>query len=95
MLILLAMIAGAVWGVGIHFLVAHRDTRGVALAPMIGAVVGALVWLAFTWAGLSDTGWIWLASLLAPLVVTWPIVAVLARTRVAHDARRRQQLRIG
>ncbi|MFT4229751.1 MAG: hypothetical protein QM602_05620 [Microbacterium sp.] len=94
MLVVLALIFGAAIGAAIHFSLPHRDTRGAALAPMVGAVVGGAVWLLFTWLGLQDTGWVWLASLAAPIVVTWPLVAILALLRVAHDARERERLGI-
>jgi hypothetical protein len=93
--ILLALIAGAAIGAGVHFLVSERATRGVALAPVIGAAAAGLAWAALTWLGLGiDSPWLWLSAILVPLAVTWPTVVVLARTRVAHDARERSRLKI-
>lgn len=94
MLVVLALLFGAVIGVAIHYALPHRDTRGPALAPVVAAVVGGAVWLVFTWLGLADTGWIWLASLAAPIIVTVPVVVLVSRARVAHDARERARLRI-
>lgn len=96
MQILLAFIIGAVIGVGIHFQLHQRLTRGVVLAPMIGAVSAGLAWTILTWLGIGvDTPWPWLAALVAPIVVTYPAILLVARVRVAHDARERERLGIG
>ncbi|QKJ19130.1 hypothetical protein [Microbacterium hominis] len=96
MQILLAFILGAALGVGVHFHIDRRDTRGVVLAPVIGAVAAGLAWTALTWAGIGiDTVWPWLAALIAPLAVTYPAVILLARARAAHDVRERARLKIG
>ena len=81
-------------GLGAHFALPHRDLRGAALVPMIGAVAGGAVWLLFTWLGLEQTGWIWLASLAAPIVVTWATAVITTRVRLAHDAREQERLKI-
>ncbi|MBD7956757.1 hypothetical protein H9651_03845 [Microbacterium sp. Sa4CUA7] len=95
MQILLALIVGAVLGIGAHFSVTGRDTRGAVLAPMLGAVVGGAVWLAFTWAGLGiDSPWIWVVSFAAPAVVVFPALIALTRVRRAHDERERARLKI-
>lgn len=94
MLIVLALIWGAAVGAAFHFALRRRELRGAAVAPMLGAFVGGAVWLLFTWLGLEQSGWIWLASLAAPIVVTWLAIAVLDRVRVAHDTRERARLRI-
>lgn len=96
MQIILAVIVGAAIGTAIHFLVAHRATRGVVIAPMIGAIAAGLVWTVLTWAGVgTDSVWLWLSMFVAPLVVTYPVVVLLSRARVAHDAAERARLRIG
>lgn len=94
MLIVLAFVFGAIVGLAVHFGLADRDARGAAVAPVLAAAVGGLVWLVMTWLGLADTGWIWLAAIAAPIVVTWPVVALLTRARVAHDERERLRLKI-
>jgi hypothetical protein len=94
MLITLALIFGAVIGVVLHFALPERETRGAALAPMIAALVAGAVWLLFTWLGLAETGWIWLAAIAAPIAVTWPLIVVLSRARLAHDARERARLKL-
>lgn len=95
MQILLAFIIGAVIGVGIHFQLHQRLTRGVVLAPMIGAVSAGLAWTILTWAGIGvDTPWPWLAALVVPIVVTYPAILLTSRVRVARDARERERLGI-
>lgn len=96
MQILLAFIIGAVIGVGIHFQLHQRLTRGVVLAPMIGAVSAGLAWAILTWVGIGvDTPWPWLAALVVPVVVTYPAILLTSRVRVARDARERARLGIG
>lgn len=96
MQILIAFIVGAVIGIGIHFQLHQRLTRGVVLAPMIGAVSAGLAWAILTWLGVGiDTPWPWLAALVVPIVVTYPAVVLISRSRVAHDAREKTRLGIG
>ena len=96
MQILLAFIIGAVIGVGIHFQLHQRLTRGVVLAPMIGAVSAGLAWAILTWVGIGvDTPWPWLAALVVPVVVTYPAILLTSRVRVARDVRERERLGIG
>jgi hypothetical protein len=93
--ILLALIFGATVGGALHFLMAGRSARGVALAPVLGALVGGLTWLVFTWAGVGlDSPWIWVVSIVAPLVVVPPVLLILTRARATHDARERLRLKI-
>ena len=95
MQILLAFIFGAAVGAGVHFLVRSRGTRGVAVAPVLGALVSGLVWMILTWAGVGlDSPWLWLSAVVAPIVVTYPVVSILSRARVAHDASERARLKI-
>ena len=96
MQILIAFILGAVVGVGIHFQLHQRLTRGVVLAPMIGAVSAGAAWTILTWAGVGiDTPWPWLAALVVPIAVTYPAIILISRARVAHDANEKARLKIG
>ena len=96
MQILLALIIGAALGFGVHLLVPGRESRGTALAPIAGALVGAIVWLVLTWVGLGiDNPWIWVATIIAPPLIVAPALLVLTRLRDQHDARERVRLRIG
>lgn len=94
MLIVLALVFGAIAGLAIHYALPDRDTRGAAFAPVLAAGLGGLVWMVMTWLGLADTGWIWLASIAAPIALAWPTVALVTRARVAHDRRERVRLKI-
>lgn len=93
--ILLAFIVGAVVGLGAHALAPRRDTRGVALGPIVGSLIGGATWLAFTWSGATTLDpWIWVVSFALPFVVVLPLLAVLARVRTSHDARERARLKL-
>ncbi|WP_322411926.1 hypothetical protein [Microbacterium invictum] len=95
MQILLAFIAGAAIGLAVHFLSKGRESRGVVLIPLIGAAASGIVWCALTWAGVGiDSPWIWLSAIVAPAVVTVPVVAFLTRARIAADRRERGRLGI-
>jgi uncharacterized membrane protein YeaQ/YmgE (transglycosylase-associated protein family) len=95
MQIIIALVFGAGAGGLLHYLQAGRSARGVALAPVVGAFVGALVWLVLTWLGVTTLSpWLWLASFAAPLIVVPVLLTVLTRTRASHDARERVRLGI-
>jgi hypothetical protein len=96
MQILIALIVGAVLGLAVHFHIGDRASRGVVIAPMVGAFSAGLVWTILTWSGVGiDSIWLWLSMFVAPLAVTYPVVILLTRARVAHDAAERARLRIG
>lgn len=93
--ILLAFIFGGTAGAVLHLLMPGRTSRGTALAPVLGAAVGGLTWMIFTWAGVTTTSpWIWIVSILTPLAVVPVVLAILTRSRATHDARERVRLRI-
>jgi hypothetical protein len=95
MLIVLALVAGAAAGLGLHYALPGRALRATALAPMFAAALAGAIWTALTWAGLAeDNPWIWAASLLLPPAVTAAVLALLTRARTAHDARERERLGI-
>ncbi|MEJ1155817.1 MULTISPECIES: hypothetical protein [Microbacterium] len=96
MQIILALVVGASIGAGIHFLVGDRYTRGVAVAPVLGAVSAVVAWTILTWAGVgTDNLWLWLSMIVVPAAVTYPAIVVLAKRRVTHDARQQVTLRLG
>ena len=96
MQILIALIVGAVLGIAVHFQIGERASRGVVIAPIVGAFAAGLVWTILTWAGVGlDSIWLWLSMFVAPLVVTYPVVILLTRARVAGDAAERPRLKIG
>lgn len=93
--IVLAFLIGTAFGLIAHYALPGRELRGVAFAPILGALVGGAVWMALTWAGLTTLdAWLWVASIAAPAVVVFPATAILTRMRRAHDQRERVRLRI-
>jgi hypothetical protein len=95
MQILIALIVGASIGIGIHFHVTARSTRGVVVGPMVGALAAGIVWMTLTWLGVGiDSVWLWLSAIVAPIVVTYPVLITLSRVRTSHDARERARLKI-
>ncbi len=95
MQILLALIFGAAYGALLHYTMADRPSRGVALAPMVGAVLGGVTWLVLTWLGFTiDAPWIWLISVAVPAAALPVVLVALRRLRAAHDQRERERLRI-
>ncbi|MDN3494699.1 hypothetical protein QL996_02050 [Planococcus sp. APC 4015] len=96
MQILLGLIVGTAIGIALHYLVAHRATRGVAVAPLLGAASAGLAWTILTWSGIGiDSPWPWLAAVVVPVIVTWSALVLLSRSRLAHDERERVRLKIG
>lgn len=95
MLIVLALVAAAAIGLALHFALPLRDTRGVALAPLLEAATAALIYTSLTWLGLAeDNPWLWVASIAIPAVVTAVVVFVVSRARAARDDRERIRLKL-
>lgn len=95
MQLLLGVLIAAVIGAAVHYALPRKLTRGVALAPLTAAAVGAVVWTALTWAGMgADNPLLWLAAIALPAIVTVPVVAVLSAARTRSDAAARERLRI-
>jgi uncharacterized membrane protein YeaQ/YmgE (transglycosylase-associated protein family) len=93
--ILLAFVFGGALGLVAQYTVAGRDTRGAALAPVLGALIGGLAWMLLTWAGLqTDNPWLWTAAVVAPVAVVYPTLILLARARRTHDERERIRLKL-
>jgi len=93
--ILLAFIFGGAYGGVLHYLMPGRTSRGAALAPVLGALLGGLAWAVLTWAGLTTTSpWLWVISLAVPAIVVPAALAVLTRVRATRDARERLRLKI-
>lgn len=94
--ILLALIFGAAVGTAAHALLPHRDTRGVAVGPVLGALVAGATWLAMTWARVAvDNPLLWVAAIAVPAAVTLPALALLSRVRLRRDRHERAALKIG
>ncbi|MBS1905697.1 MAG: hypothetical protein JST33_03825 [Actinobacteria bacterium] len=93
MYILLALIAACALGVAVHYLIPHRDRRGVALAPAIATAVAAAAYALGQWAGLKESGvWLWLLALGGAVVVSAVAAVVLTQVRGAADAHKRATL---
>ena len=96
MQIILALVVGAAIGIGLHFLIADRSTRGIVVAPVTGALAAGLAWTIMTWAGIgTDSIWLWLSMLIAPVILVYPVLVGLSRARIARDAAERARLKIG
>ena len=84
--LLFIVLGGAILGFVLHYALPAADTRGVLLAPAVGAVVAAIVWEALTWAGWpADGGWIWVVGLVVPAVAAVVACRVAATRRRARD----------
>ena len=96
--ILLALIVGAAIGVG-RALPRRRAARRAA-SPSVRSSVpspAGLVWTILTWAGVGmDNPWLWLSALVAPIVVTYPVLLILGRARAPRTTlRERARLKLG
>ncbi|GAA3761763.1 hypothetical protein GCM10022240_12910 [Microbacterium kribbense] len=95
MQIVLALIYGAAIGALAHYTMPGKDTRGSALTPMLGAVVGGAVWTILTWVGMHPgDAWLWLLGLIVPAAAVFGGLAVITRMRIVHDRRERERLNI-
>ncbi|MDQ1216078.1 hypothetical protein [Microbacterium arborescens] len=96
MQIVLAIIIGAAIGLAAEFALRGRETRGAAVAPVLGAVIAGVAWTALTWAGLAfDNPIIWVVAVVAPAVVVPAVLLLMTRARARADAAERRRLRIG
>jgi uncharacterized membrane protein YeaQ/YmgE (transglycosylase-associated protein family) len=94
--IVLGILLAAIVGIVAHYALPHRTTRGVAVAPLLAAGAGAVVWTVLTWAGWGiDNPLLWLAAVVVPAAVTLPVVLFVSRARADRDAAERARLRIG
>ncbi|WP_375390333.1 hypothetical protein [uncultured Amnibacterium sp.] len=75
-----------VLGLAAHAVLPLRALTGVLLLPAVAGVACAIVWVGLTWAGVEDGGAVmWLASLLAAVLSSAAVGAVLRRSRHLHD----------
>lgn len=93
MLVVLALVFGAIAGVAAHYALPHRTLRGVAVGPLLGAVLGTATWTAMTWAGVGpENGGIWAASIAVPALLTTLALRILSGRRETRDAKIRREL---
>ena len=53
MYILLALVAACSIGIALHYLLPHRELRGVAVTPAIATSAAALIYTGLQWAGIA------------------------------------------
>jgi uncharacterized membrane protein len=95
MYILLALIGAIALGIGLHYALPHRETRGIVLTPGVAALVAAAVYAALTWIGWGEANpWQWVATLAAAIVVSAAVAVSLGIARTRRDDAERRRLRI-
>lgn len=95
MYILLALIAACALGIGVHYLIPHRELRGVAVVPAIATAASAVIYTVMQWAGAGDgNGWLWLASIAGSVVIAAVAGIALTSSRRRSDAAKRTALGI-
>ncbi|WP_405217981.1 hypothetical protein [Agrococcus sp. Ld7] len=86
-LILVPMVMGATIGLLARYLLPGRQWVGLFLHPLAAAAATGIVWtIGAALGATADNGWLWLASLVAALVVSLVIPRVLPGRRAAADA---------
>ncbi len=86
--LLFATVGGAILGIGIHYLLPHRQLRGSLLLCAIGTTVAAVSWDALTWLGWKFDGtWIWVVSLVVAGAIPLIVGLVIDRRRQDADDR--------
>lgn len=95
MYILLALIAACVLGIGLHFVLPHRELRGVALTPGVSTLVAAVAYTGLQWLGVGeDSIWLWLASVGGGLLLALLVTVTVSAVRGRMDTRRKAALGI-
>lgn len=95
MYILLALIAACALGIAVHFLLPHRELRGVAVAPAIATGAAGVIYTGMQWMGVGqDSLWLWTASILGSVVIAAVAGLVLTAARRRSDAARKVALGI-
>ena len=91
-LLFVVVIAIGIGGV-LRYVLPSRSTYGILLLPAVSGAATAIVWAALLWLGWTFDGtWIWVASLGAGFAAALATALILPRRRVAHDARRLNEL---
>ncbi|MFD5215705.1 hypothetical protein [Microbacterium sp. NPDC058345] len=95
MYILLALIAACAFGVALHFLLPHRELRGVAVTPAISTAAAAAIYTILQWTGIGESSvWLWVASIGGGLVLALLVTLTITAQRRHHDATAKQALGI-
>jgi hypothetical protein len=86
--LLFVTVGGAIFGLGIHYLLPRRGLRGSALLSAIGALVASVSWAGLTWLHWKFDGtWIWVVSLVTAAIIPLVVGLILDRRRQASDDR--------
>ncbi len=91
--LLFVALGGTCLGIATRYAVPLRRNHGIAVVPMVGTVVAAVVWVALTWLGMAwDGGWIWVLSLVMAGLASAATALWLGKRREAADAGRLHEL---
>lgn len=90
------MLGGVILGLAAHYALPGRHTHGVLLAPALGAVLAAVIWVGLTWLGWRwDGGWIWTVTLVVTGIAVWLADLALGLIRMRSDEDRLVRLSRG
>lgn len=90
-------VIGTGLGLLLRYVLPGRQAYGMLLLPAVGGISVLVVWVALTWAGLyAEWLWVlWVASLLAAVLVSTAVAMLLSRRRLEADARAAHALASG
>ncbi len=95
MYILLAMIAACALGVALHFVLPHRELRGVAVTPAVCTAAAAAIYTGMQWAGVSEADiWLWVVSIGGGILIALTATLALTARRQRSDAEEKRALGI-
>lgn len=84
-LVLIVTAAGLI-GVAVRYLIAGRQSHGLAVMPAAGIIVGSLAWGVLIWTGAPESAWwSWTIALGLATVAAIALALVLPRRRAAAD----------
>lgn len=87
MYILLAFVAACALGISLHYMLPHREMRGVAVTPAITTAAAGVIYTALQWAGLPATNvLLWVFSIGGAIAIGAVATIFLVRTRIQQDA---------
>lgn len=86
-LVLVPMVMGAAIGLVARYLLPGRQWMGLFLSPAASAAAAGIVWTILGLTGMtSESGWIWVASIAAAVIVALVLPRVLPARRARADA---------